>query len=86
MNRKLVRPVLINIVIVAVLLLTDVVFNTHDDSRFFFSGTMILFVAAANFLIGMIRNRNRTGDGHYYFLFAGTLLLIGFSVCSASVG
>lgn len=48
------------------------------------SGTLILLLAPVNFLVGMIRNRNRTGDGQYYFLLSGVLLLIGFSVCSLS--
>lgn len=48
------------------------------------SGTLILLLAPVNFLVGMIRNRNRKGDGQYYFLLSGVLLLIGFSVCSLS--
>ena len=84
MKKNLIRPALINAAVVLLLLLADVFFN-DPSSRFFVSGTIILFVAAFNFIIGMIRNRNRKGDGPYYFLFAGILLLIGFSVCSVSL-
>lgn len=84
MNKKLRRPLLINLGIVLFLVLTDVLLNA-EVSRFLVSGTFILLVAVVNFVIGMIRNRNRTGDGPYYFLIAGILLLIGLSVCSVAL-
>ena len=84
MNKKLRRPLLINLGIVLVVVLADILLN-EASGRFLASGTLILVVAVVNFLIGMIRNRNRTGDGPYYFLIAGILLLIGVSVCSVAL-
>jgi len=84
MNKKLRRPLLINLGIVLVMVLADILLN-EASGRFLASGTLILVVAVVNFLIGMIRNRNRTGDGPYYFLIAGILLLIGVSVCSVAL-
>jgi RsiW-degrading membrane proteinase PrsW (M82 family) len=84
------RPVLINAAIVLLLLLIGCLFGSPKGVKVVipgsaFSGTLILLLAATNFLIGMVRNRNRTGDGQYYFLLAGVLLLIGFSVCSVTL-
>lgn len=84
MNKKLRRPLLINLGIVFLVVLADILLN-EASGRFFTSGTLILVVAVGNFLIGMIRNRDRTGDGPYYFLIAGILLLIGVSVCSVAL-
>jgi hypothetical protein len=87
--KKIKRPLLVNAGIVFLLNVLDYTFNsvlnTQLFPRFAFSGTLIMILAALNFLTGMVRNRNRTGDGPYYFLIAGVLLLIGFSVCTVSL-
>ena len=49
----------------------------------FIMGTLMLLLAPVNIVIGMVRNRNKTGDGGAFILFAGILLLVGFSTCSA---
>ena len=86
--KKRKRPIIINAGIVLLLFLIDFLFNSKESTkplpRFAFSGLFILVLAFVNLLIGMIRNRGRNGDGQYYLLFAGVLLLIGFSVCSYS--
>ncbi|NTS39601.1 hypothetical protein HRG84_01685 [Flavisolibacter sp. BT320] len=88
--QKMKRPLLINAGIALLLVLLDLLLGSSSSSggytmpRLFTSGTLILLLAPVNFVIGMIRNRNRTGDGQYYFLLSGLILLIGFSVCSLS--
>ncbi|WP_162944600.1 hypothetical protein [Flavisolibacter nicotianae] len=84
MNPKLWRPILVNAVLVAVIFLVDLASQspTYFFPRYTFTGMFMVLLTAGNFLFGMIRNRNRKGDGHYYFLISGVLLLIGFSVCS----
>ncbi|RYZ44701.1 MAG: hypothetical protein EOO14_26675 [Chitinophagaceae bacterium] len=88
--KKMKRPLLINAGIAMLLILLDLLLGGSSSSggysmpRLFTSGTLILLLAPVNFLVGMIRNRNQTGDGQYYFLLSGVLLLIGFSVCSLS--
>lgn len=80
------KPVLINAAIVAALLLYDVATAMHNNGsyvpQFAFSGTLILLLAPVNLVIGMVRNRNKSGDGPVYLLLSGILLLIGFSVCT----
>jgi len=85
------KQVLINVTIVAVLLFIDLLLAKGNKLRttdhvylpqFVFSGIMILLLAPINFITGMIRNRNRKGDGPIYLLISGLLLLIGFSVCT----
>jgi uncharacterized membrane protein HdeD (DUF308 family) len=49
----------------------------------FVLGTMMLLLAPVNLIIGMVRNRNKKPDGSAFILFAGILLLVGFSTCSA---
>lgn len=88
--QKMKRPLLINAAIALLLILLDLLLGSSSSSggysmpRLATSGTLILLLAPVNFLVGMIRNRNRKGDGQYYFLLSGVLLLIGFSVCSLS--
>ena len=50
--------------------------------HFALSGTLILLLAPVNLIVGMVRNRNRKGDGPVYIALSGILLLIGFSVCT----
>jgi hypothetical protein len=89
--KKIKRPLLINGTIVSFLIIADLLFGTSSSSggftmpRLATSGTLILLLAPVNLIIGMVRNRNRTGDGQYYILFSGILLLLGFSVCSLSL-
>lgn len=83
--KKLQRPILINAAIVLALLLIDFLFVAQSSNELFFSGTFIILLAPINFIIGIVRNRQHRGDGPYYFLIAGVLLLIGFSVCSLSM-
>lgn len=88
--KKFQRPIIINAVIVSLLLLLCVLFPEQQRKGnvlipgSMISGLGILFLSVVNFVIGVIHNRDRKGDGQYYFLFAGVLLLIGFSVCSYS--
>ena len=49
----------------------------------FIMGTLMLLLAPVNIVIGMVRNRNKQKDGSAFILFAGILLLVGFSTCSA---
>jgi hypothetical protein len=81
------KPVLVNLSIVAAILLLNYITTTanqHDlFGRFAVSGLAIVFLAGVNLVIGMVRNRDRKGDGPVYLLMAGILLLIGFSVCTA---
>ena len=82
------KPVLINAAVVAVVLLYNIVTTTGPRGgedyfpRLAFSGIIILLLAPVNLVVGMVRNRNRRGDGPVYLLLAGLLLLIGFSVCT----
>lgn len=82
------KPVLINGGIAAVLILYDLLTATAGGGgenfvpKYAFSGTMILLLAPVNLVIGMVRNRNKKGDGPVYLLISGILLLIGFSVCT----
>lgn len=82
------KPVLLNGAIAAALFLYDVATATHSSGgenflpTFAFSGTLMLLMAPVNLIIGMVRNRKRTGDGPVYLLISGILLLIGFSVCT----
>ena len=84
------RPLQINAGIALLLILLDLLLGSSSSSggftmpRLATSGTLILLLAPVNFIIGMVRNRNRKGDGQYYFLLSGLLLLVGFSVCSLS--
>ena len=84
--KKIVRPVVINVIVVIVLLLIDLFINSTANTRplprFILSGFSILILALVNLITGMVRNRDKKGDGQYYLLIAGVLLLIGFSVCS----
>ena len=77
---------MINLLLVLVLLAVDFVVNSEANTRplprYVMSGTLMLLLAFINLLVGMVRNRNRTGDGQYYLLCSGILLLMGFSVCS----
>jgi hypothetical protein len=82
------KPVTANAILIAVLVLCDLLFMTRGSTtpfpRLMFSGTFILLLAPVNLVIDMVRNRQRKGDGPYYLLMAGLVLLIGFSVCSLS--
>jgi hypothetical protein len=84
--KKYYWPILINGVAVLLLLAINYFTTNPKENNFFgrfaFSGLMILLLAFINFIAGMVRNRNRTGDGEYYLLASGLLLLIGFSVCT----
>ncbi len=82
------KPVTVNAVVIALLLLCDLLFTTPGSTtpfpRLMFSGTFILLLAPINLVIGMVRNRQRKADGPYYLLMAGLVLLVGFSVCTLS--
>ena len=85
--KKFARPLIVNAIIVLVLFIIDFFANstrnTRPFPRFFLSGFLILLLSLINLITGMIRNRDKKGDGQYYLIIAGVLLLIGFSVCSA---
>ena len=49
----------------------------------FIMGTVMLLLAPVNLVIGMVRNRKKKPDGNAFIIFAGLLLLVGFSTCSA---
>jgi hypothetical protein len=80
------KPLLINLLIAVALLLFDVATGGSGDGmyvpRFALSGILILLLAPVNFIIGMVRNRDKKGDGPAYLVVSGILLLIGFSVCT----
>jgi hypothetical protein len=73
------RPILINLAIIFGVILL----NYLSSNDRFSSGIAITALAGINFLIGIIRNRNRKRDGSTYFIMSGVILLIGISVCSS---
>lgn len=78
------KPVLLNTVVFAALLLYDLATNAYTNDglfgRFASIGMMLLLLAPVNFVIGLVRWRK--GDGPAYLIISGLLLLIGFSVCT----
>lgn len=82
------RAILVNLAIIAGLIAYDLLTTEAGTamyvSRLAFSGILILLLAVANLIVGMVRNRDKKGDGKYYIAAAGVLLLIGFSVCTVN--
>jgi hypothetical protein len=59
--------------------------TNSGDALPFIMGSFMLLLAPVNLVVGMVRNRNKKPDGSAYILFAGLMLLIGFSVCGAGL-
>lgn len=77
------RPVLINIAIIVAIIFIGYLFHADStNTDLTLSGMFIMILSGINFILGMIRNRDKKGDGPAYFLMSGIILLIGFSVCS----
>jgi hypothetical protein len=77
-------PLKVNGIILLVLFVFALIGSaSRPEDLFFIMGTLMLLLAPVNVVIGMVRNRNKKGDGGAFILFAGLLLLIGFSTCSA---
>lgn len=82
------RAILVNLAIIAGLIGYDLLTTEPGTAQYIprlaFSGILILLLAVANLIVGMVRNRDKKGDGKYYIAASGVLLLIGFSVCTVN--